>query len=82
MLLSPSYKLLDITRASAHIYGSGMTSDATVHMFYSRHVDARETDILSAIARKTQVLNDTLDDEVTNELILHGEYPTYEEADL
>jgi hypothetical protein len=79
MLLSPSYKLLDVTQAAARIFGPGMTSDATVHMFYGLGVGARETGILSALARKTQVLKGTLEDEVTNELVLPGDYPTYEE---
>lgn len=77
MLLSPSYKLLDVTQAAARIFGPGMTSDATVHMFYGLGVGARETGILSALARKTQVLKGTL--EVTEELVLPGDYPAFEE---
>lgn len=79
MLLSPSYKLLDVTQAAARIYGPGMTSDATVHMFYGSGVGARETGILSALAKKTQVLKGTLEDEVTEELLLPGDYPSFEE---
>ena len=79
MLLSPSYKLLDVTQAAARIYGPGMSSDATVRMFYGLGSGTRETGILSSLARKTQVLKGTLEDSVTQDLVLPGDYPAYEE---
>ena len=82
MLMSPSYKLLEATQAAARIYGPGMNSDATVSMFYGRGVAARETGILTALARKTQVLKGTLEDVVTRDLVLPGDYPAVEERDI
>ena len=76
MLMSPSYKLLDNTQAAARIYGPGMISNATVRMFYGRGVGIHETSILDALARKTQVLKGTLEDVVTRDLILPGDYET------
>jgi hypothetical protein len=79
MFLSPSYKLLDVTQAAARIYGPGMTSSATVHMFYGLGVGASESGILSALARKTQILKGTLDLDVTPDLVLPGDYPSFYE---
>jgi len=79
MLMSPSYKLLDITQAAGRIYRDGTLSDAVVRMFYGRGAGGMETNILTAMARKTQVLRGTLEDAVTRDLILAGDYPNEEE---
>jgi len=82
MLMSPSYKLLDVTQAAGRIYRDGTLSDAIVRMFYGKGAAGRETGILTAMARKTQVLKGTLENVVTKGLILPGDYPNQEEADL
>lgn len=79
MLMSPGYKLLDITQAAARVYGPGMVSDAYVRMFYGSGNAGRETNILNAMARKTQILKGTLEEIVTRDLILPGDYPSEEE---
>lgn len=81
MLISPSYRLLDIAQAAARIYGPGMISRAVVRMFYGRGVGEQEVRILDAIARKTEVLKGTLEDVVTRSMILPGEYPAWHEPD-
>lgn len=79
MLMSPSYKILDITQAAGRIYRDGTLSDATVRMFYGRGAGGMETNILTAMARKTQVLRGLLEDNITRDLILPGDYlPFYE----
>jgi hypothetical protein len=80
MLMSPSYKMLEITQAAARIYGPGMASAATVRMFYGRGAGNSETGILSAMARKSQVLKGTLDETVAGDLVLPGDYETVMEA--
>jgi len=79
MLMSPSYKLLDITQAAGRIYRDGTMTDATVRMFYGNGEGSKETMILAAMARKTQVLKGTLEDAVTKDLVLPGEYPSITE---
>jgi len=79
MLISPSYKLLEITQAAARIYGPGMVSTATVRMFYGGNTNMSEASILSALAEKTQVLKGTLEDIVNAKLTLPGEYETVSE---
>ena len=80
MIMSPSYKMLDITQAAGRIFRDGTASDATVRMFFGRGAGGRETGILTAMARKTQVLKGTLEDAVTRDLILPGDYQAVEEA--
>jgi len=81
MLMSPSYKLIQDTQAAGRIWRDGTLSDATVRMFYGKGEGARETGILSALARKSQVLRGTLETDVTNQLILPGDYENEEERD-
>ncbi|CAH6418237.1 Hypothetical protein HVR_LOCUS105 [uncultured virus] len=82
MLMSPSYKLLEVTQAAARVYGPGMDTDAVVRMFYGKGNGGLETNILTAMARKTQVLKGTLDDIVKRDLILPGDYRAEEERDI
>jgi hypothetical protein len=77
MLMSPSYKLLEVTQAAARIHRDGTCSDATVRMFYGMGAGASETHILTAMARKTQVLKGALETEVTQDLVLPGDYRDY-----
>lgn len=79
MLISPSYKLADIVQASARVYGPGAHCPATVRMFYGRNGGEQEANILEAIARKTQVLKGTLEDIVTRDMVLPGDYQAFYE---
>ena len=79
MLISPSYKLLEITQAAARIYGPGMVSKAVVRIFYGGNTNMSERGILLALAEKTQVLKGTLEDIVNAKLKLPGEYETVTE---
>ena len=74
MIMSPSYKLLDVTQAAGRIYRDGTLSDATVRMFYGKGEAVLETNILTAMARKTQVLRGVLEEVVSQNLVLPGEY--------
>jgi hypothetical protein len=76
MLMSPTYKLLDAAQTAARVYGPGMVSKATVRMFYGQGAGELEMRILSALARKTQVLKGTLEEVVTRDLVLPGDYET------
>jgi hypothetical protein len=78
MLLSPSYKLLDLVQGSGRIYRVGTASDATVRIVYGLGFSI-EVGILSSLARKTDVLKGILDDNLVNEFLLPGDYPIEEE---
>lgn len=78
MLLSPSYKLLDLVQATGRIYRVGTASDATIRIVYGLGFSI-EVGILTSLVRKTDVLKGVLDDELVTELLLPGDYPTEEE---
>jgi len=80
MLMSPGYKMLDVVQAAGRIYRDGTKSQATVRMFYGQGQNMQETGILAAMAKKTQVLRGTLESDVSQDLILPGDYPKYIEA--
>jgi hypothetical protein len=82
MLMSPSYKLLEVTQAAGRIYRDGTISDATIRMFYGKGVGIRETNILTAMALKSQVLKGTFEDTVSRDLVLPGDYPSEIERDV
>ena len=75
MLISPSYKLLDIIQAGGRIYRDGTMSDAVVRVFYGKGDFMAEDKILAALARKTLVLKGVIDEHLDDYLILPGEYP-------
>ena len=79
-LMSPSYKLLEVTQAAARTYGPGMQADATVRMFYGNGTGNLETGILTALARKSEILKGTLEDNIRDTLVLPGDYPAFNEA--
>lgn len=74
MFISPSYKLIELAQAAGRIYRDNTQSDATIRMFYGDGDGGRETGILTAMARKTQILKGTLDDNVLREIVLPGDY--------
>lgn len=74
MLISPSYRMIEITQAAARIFGPGMQSDAKVRLFYGKCPGCDELAILTALARKTSVLKGVLDDSAVSNLKLPGDY--------
>jgi hypothetical protein len=76
MLISPSYKLLEVTQAAGRIYRDGTSSDAVVRMFYGDGIAQSETGILTAMANKTKILEGAIDNEGSDALILPGNYET------
>jgi len=75
MLISPSYKLLDLAQAAGRIYRDGTISDANIRMFYGK--DNIENKIIQALGRGTEVLKGTLEDFMQNVLFLPGDYPSF-----
>jgi hypothetical protein len=80
MLISPSYKMIEIAQSAARIHRDGTISDATVRMIYGNLDDAHEDRILEAMARKSQILKGTLEMDINPDLILPGDYPAEREA--
>jgi superfamily II DNA or RNA helicase len=75
MIMSPSYKVIDIAQAAARIYRAGTKSDAHVRMFYGKNT-GNETNILSAMAKKTATLKGTFAEGVNRDMLLPGDYPS------
>lgn len=76
MLISPSYSILNVTQAAGRIYRDGVKSKATVRMFYGKDKNGVELEnkILDAMARKTNVLRNTLEEKNIGSLKFPGEY--------
>lgn len=81
MLISPSYKMLEIMQAAGRIYRAGTLSDAVVRMIYGNIPGIREDRILNILAEKSDVLSGVLELDVNPDLILPGDYPMEIEAD-
>lgn len=78
-IISPSYHMLDISQAAYRTDRAGKKGDASVYIFYGQGNGIEmETKILDALARKSNVVKGTLD-ENGNELKLPGEYQSYYE---
>ena len=80
MLISPSYKLLDLGQASFRIWRPGGKSDATVRLFYGNIGDL-ETKILQSLAMKTQIAKGALEEENKLDMKLPGEYESFFETE-
>jgi superfamily II DNA or RNA helicase len=78
MYLSPNYSVLDIHQAAGRIYRVGTKSNATIRIVYGKGA-ARETKILEALARKTQVLKDILEEQISAQVLFPGDYASYTE---
>jgi len=76
MIISPSYILLNIAQATYRIHRDGSESDSTVRMFYGKGFGARETSILSALARKSATAEGTVAGPAKDDLTLPGDYPS------
>lgn len=76
MFISPSYSILNVTQAAGRIYRDGVKSKATVRMFYGKDKNGVELEnkILDAMARKTNVLRNTLEEKNIGSLKFPGEY--------
>jgi hypothetical protein len=70
---SPNYVILDLHQLTRRFARLDTKSDATFRFFYG-NVGKKETSILNALARKTQVLKDTLDEYTGEKIIYPGEY--------
>lgn len=63
MLISPSYKLMQIIQCSYRIFRQGQRSDAAVYLFYiggERHNHTKELRILESLREKGHVLTEAL----------------------
>ena len=74
MLISPSYRAIDISQCASRIHRDGCKSDATVRIFYGKGDGLSETKILDAMARKSDVIKGTLDSVARETILLPGDY--------
>lgn len=73
MLISPNYNILDIHQATGRIDRNNTKSKATIRIVYGK-VGSKETSILNALARKSDVLRQTLAEQVQNGVKFPGDY--------
>lgn len=81
MLISPSYKLIEIIQAIFRIWRAGSRSNAVVRLFYGRGTGAREAQIHQALARKGRVLEGGRADVEGSNLLLPGNFENEVEVD-
>lgn len=79
MLISPSYRMIEIIQAASRIFGPGLQSKAEIRLFYGKCPECDERSILTALAKKSLVLKGTLDDSITVGLKLPGDYESFTE---
>ncbi len=79
MILGPSYNFIDITQAAGRIVRTGQASDSWIRIFYTK--DSPELNLLTALANKSDVLKGAIDDNVSESILLIGDYPTFIEED-
>jgi SNF2 family DNA or RNA helicase len=77
MLISPSYKVIEMIQAASRIYGPGMKSEAKIRIFYGDCSGCDERGILASLVKKTLVLKGTLDANII--LKLPGDYESVTE---
>ena len=81
MYVIPNYSLIDIHQATGRIYRVGARSKATIRFVYVK--DARkETRILDALSRKSNILKILLKLQVKEGLLFPSDYKEYVEPDL
>ncbi len=75
VFVSPNYNILDLHQLSYRFVRLDSKSSANLRFFYGK-VGKKETSIINALSRKTQVMRDTTG-EFTNDIKLPGEYENY-----
>lgn len=80
MLISPSYKLLEVVQLTARIYRNGVASNATVRMFYGKGSGTTEIEILTDMARKSSPPRDPLSTDNTHDWTLPINYESWFET--
>lgn len=73
MLISPNYNIIDIHQATGRISRNNTKSVATIRIVYGK-VGAKEMSILNALARKSDVMRQTLIEQVHNGIKFPGDY--------
>jgi len=80
MLISPSYKLIELVQAASRMYRAGTKSDVVIRIFYGKGSGQREIRILEALARGSGVLRSTLASNIADQVLLPGDYEAEEEV--
>jgi hypothetical protein len=74
--LVPNYSVLDLHQAAYRTYRMGTASNVKIVFVYG-NVSVQESGILDALARKTNVLKDFLDQQVEEAVLFPGDYPDW-----
>jgi len=71
---SPNYKILDLHQLTRRFVRLDSKSNASFRFFYGGGISRKETSILNALARKTDVMKTTLEGQVEEGIIFPGDY--------
>ena len=77
--LIPNYSVIDLHQAAYRTYRMGTKSEVKINFVYG-NVSLKESSILDALARKTAVLKDNLDQQVEERVLFPGDYPEWIES--
>ena len=77
--LIPNYSVIDLHQAAYRTYRMGTKSEVKIYFVYG-NVALKESSILDALARKTAVLKDNLDQQVEERVLFPGDYPEWIES--
>lgn len=74
--LIPNYSVIDLHQAAYRTYRMGTKSKVDIVFVYG-NLKLKESNILDALARKTAVLKDNLEQQVEEEVLFPGDYPEW-----
>jgi hypothetical protein len=81
MLISPTYKLIDLIQAIFRIWRDGCQSNAMVRIFYGRESGTREIQIHRSLAAKGRTLEGSRADVAGSQMRLPGDFESEIEVD-
>ena len=82
MYISPTFDLLSMAQAAKRVWREGVMSDATVRAFYAKETGKTEIKILTALAKKSGILKETVSSITAKDMILPSDYESYYEPDI
>ena len=82
MYISPTFDLLAMAQAAKRVWREGVMSDATVRTFYAKETGKTEIKILTALAKKSGILKETVSSITAKDMILPSDYESYYEPDV
>lgn len=77
---SPNYSILNLHQLTRRFHRMNSTSNSIFRFVYGKIDGRKETSILNSLAKKTNILKDTLDSQVEYNILFPGDYESYIES--